>query len=155
MYRLTVNDGTLSSVPDAVQVLVSTATVVAPSADPGIGQVVTLGSPAPTITLDGHESVDPDSQTALSFTWTQLSGPAITAMNPLGFNAQSVSFQPTTTGICLFQLVVQDALDDGLSSLPRSVTVIVLGSNTPPRAVAAVSGFTDTNSNGLLEGVRR
>jgi hypothetical protein len=57
-----------------------------------------------TYTLDGSGSFDPDGD-AITFFWKQVDGPAVALSNP---NGAVTSFQVTTTGDYIFELVVSD-----------------------------------------------
>jgi hypothetical protein len=74
-FELTVSDG-LASDTATVDVVVENINH-APTAAAGPDQTVDKGTP---VTLDGRASSDPDSD-PLTFTWTQLSGPAVALSN--------------------------------------------------------------------------
>jgi extracellular elastinolytic metalloproteinase len=89
-----------------------------PNANAGPDQNVTVNS---LVTLNGTGSNDPDGgPSPLSFSWAQLSGPAVTLNNP---NTASPTFTPTTTGIRVFRLTVSD----GAASDTDDVSVNVTG----------------------------
>jgi hypothetical protein len=71
-FQVAVSDGTTTTF-DTVTITVN-ADDDAPVADAGPGQNVTENA---VVTLDATGSTDPEGQ-ALSFTWTQVSGPAVT-----------------------------------------------------------------------------
>lgn len=132
VFSLTVSSAAGASGPASVSVTVSPqgAANPAPIASAGPGQAVASGA---AVTLDGSASSDPDGQ-AISFAWTQISGPAVAlsdaaAARP-GFVAPVVDAgAPPVT--LIFSLVVSDASS---SSAPASVTVTVnpAGTSNPP-----------------------
>ena len=74
-----------------------------PNANAGPDQNVTVNT---LVTLNGSGSNDPDGgPSPLTFSWAQLSGPAVTLNNP---NTASPTFTPTTTGTRVFRLTVSD-----------------------------------------------
>ena len=86
-----------------------------PIANAGPNQTVSVGS---LVTLDGSGSSDPDNGPApLSFTWTQVDGPAVTLT---GADTATPTFTPTVAGTYTFSLVVNDGEAD---SAPDSVTI--------------------------------
>jgi hypothetical protein len=76
-----------------------------PTANAGADQTVEEGT---AVTLDGNRSSDPDLN-SLNFTWTQVSGPSVTLVNPSSatpsFTAPRLSSQSATL---VFRLVVSD-----------------------------------------------
>jgi hypothetical protein len=92
-----------------------------PTADAGLNQTVEEGT---TVTLDGSRSSDPDLN-SLNFTWTQVSGPSVTLVNPSSatpsFTAPRLSTESTTL---VFRLVVSDGTAP--PSAPDEVAVRVL-----------------------------
>jgi hypothetical protein len=73
-----------------------------------------------TVTLDGSTSLDADGD-ALTYTWTQLAGPAVTLT---GANTARLTFEPKVKddATFVFQLVVNDSKED---SHPATVTLYV------------------------------
>lgn len=90
---------------------------VAPVAVAGPAQTVSVGA---TVTLDGSGSrvsanSFPVPDPALSFAWSQLSGPAtVTLSSPA---AARPTFTATATGTYAFKLVVNDTIEDSLPVL--------------------------------------
>ena len=72
-FQLTVSDGLASGI-DTVDILVRPLNQ-APTANAGLNQTVITGR---TVGLDASASSDPDPGTTLTFSWTQLGGPAVT-----------------------------------------------------------------------------
>lgn len=113
-----------------------------PVADAGAAQTVkefTVAGGVYTpvvVTLNGENSADPDAAagSTLSYTWTQVGGPAVTLNNA---NTASPTFSASVSADTLFtfQLVVNDGVD---SSLPKTVQVLVQNVNRAPKAVARV-----------------
>jgi hypothetical protein len=118
-FQLEVCDGAACS-QDSVDVTVTDSTPnVAPVADAGPDQTVDEGD---AVQLDASASYDPDGgPNALSFSWTQTSGPSVTLNNSASatpsFTAPSVSFTQTA----VFSVQICDGLDCTTDSV--SVTI--------------------------------
>ncbi len=122
--QLIVNDGTLDSAPDTVDV--STVNTH-PVADAGPGQNAAVGD---TVTLDGSGSFDVDGD-PLTYVWSIISKPAGSTATLDAPNAVNPTFEVDLPGEYVLQLVVSDGMVD---SAP--VTVEVNTVNTPPVADA-------------------
>jgi len=96
----------------------------APTAEAGADLTVTSET---VVTLDGSTSIDPDglpdgsSIQEGSFTWTQLSGPAVTLVDP---TSSHPFFRTSVPGSYVFSLQVTDGLDISTESATVTVTVI-------------------------------
>ena len=128
-FQLIVNDGKVASAPSTVTVTVKQPNR-APTANAGTGQTVLPGA---TVHLDGTGSSDPDGD-ALTFLWTQQSGPAVTL-------SSSTATAPTFTSPAgptslSFTLVVSDG---ALSSSPATVTIAVQGPPSAPASFGATA----------------
>lgn len=104
----------------------------APVADAGTAQSVVSGS---TVTLDGSASTDADND-ALTYTWTQVSGPSITLNNA---TTSKPSFQPTVAGTYVFSLTANDGT---ATSQPDTVTITVTAPATTPEPVTLPAGVS-------------
>ncbi len=112
VFQLTVSDGIYTSVPDKVIVFIGNRT---PVANAGKNKSC---DPNQVISLDGSGSYDPDMKDVLSYTWTQVSGIQVELSD---IHAAIPSFIPTVWGEYVFELVVNDGLEQ---SLPDTVVVI-------------------------------
>ena len=116
--QLIVNDGTVNSAPDSV---IITTINVAPVADAGPNQAV----PAPTpitpiiITLDGSGSTDANGD-PLSYSWSFILKPALSAAVLLGGNSVSQTFTADLPGTYTVELIVNDGT---VNSAPAIVVI--------------------------------
>jgi hypothetical protein len=124
-FALVVNNGSFNSFTDTVQV---TLTNTAPTANAGQNQLFSDPLEPAVIHLDGSQSFDPEGAT-LTYHWKQISGWDVQLSDP---NTANPSFPHPWPGIYIFELVVNDGLQD---SQPAQVT-IVFGPNHAPVADA-------------------
>ncbi|HLF96515.1 MAG TPA: DUF1566 domain-containing protein [Methylococcaceae bacterium] len=83
-----------------------------PVANAGANQAVETGQ---EVSLNGAESLDPDNiPSPLSYQWTQVKGPIVTLG---GANTVAPYFTPTTPGLYVFKLVVNDGAADSRRDL--------------------------------------
>jgi hypothetical protein len=128
-FTLTVSDGVAVSTAE-VLVAVSNLNHV-PLADAGPDQ--TVGEET-AVTFDGGASSDPDGD-ALTFAWTQLSGPPVTLSDPASATPRFTAPQVGEGGAALvFRLVVGDG---SAASHPDMVTIAVRDANQPPDCALA------------------
>lgn len=137
-FKLTVHDPYGAFANDTVNVTVINR---APTADAGPDAT---GIKRVQVLLDGTGSTDPDSD-ALSYSWTQMSGPAVTV---LWADTATAAFTPQSTGVYNFSLTVDDN-DGGVSSDSVEITV----SNASPVADAGSDLTVRKNTLVTLEGV--
>ena len=120
VYTVTVRSFTVPNGPQPFALVVTGNAAVStgnvpPIANAGADQNVGLNV---AVTLNGSGSSDPDAgPSALTFAWSQVSGPAVTITNP---TSASASFTPTVAGTYLFQLQVSD----GAASATDTVQVV-------------------------------
>ena len=127
-FALTVNDGEAASV-DSVAIVVEAAANIAPVANAGNSQTVTVGDVA---TLNGSASNDADAgPNALSFSWAQTAGPTVVLANA---TTVSASFTPASEASYTFELTV----NDGEATSADSVTVL-----------AELNTVLDTDNDGV------
>ena len=110
-FELTVFDGSNYSVPDSVMIVVGNR---APFAYAGEDQTC---EPRQEVSLDASASYDLDAGDALSYSWSQVSGPSVELLDP---NTQMPHFTPNLIGEYVFEVVVNDGAD---TSLPDTITV--------------------------------
>jgi hypothetical protein len=114
--QLVVNDGTQNSTPATVTITAAPAPNLAPVANAGPDQSVSVGA---TVTLDGSGSADPERQ-PLTYTWTFSSRPtgsAATLTNPTTVHP---TFVADVGGSYVVRLVVNDGTQN---SAPATVTI--------------------------------
>ncbi|MCP4258330.1 MAG: hypothetical protein GY774_12650 [Planctomycetes bacterium] len=138
-FELVISDGAGISEPDDVLITVVNQRPIADAGDDQTFQVV-VGE----VLLDGIGSYDPTDD-ALTYRWTQVSGPAVELSDP---NAAETSFSPNETGVYVFSLVVSDDLADS----EADTVGIVLG-NTAPLAHAGSSRYAGPDPV-VLDGTR-
>jgi len=127
-FRLVVSDGELTSAPDEINVTVKDLNH-APVADAGGNQVVQEGS---DVVLDASASFDPDGD-AITFQWHQLSGTAVTLVQP----SQAISgFVAPAVGSGSATLSFEITASDGHVSAVATATVLVEHVNHAPVADA-------------------
>ncbi|MBL8726842.1 MAG: chitinase, partial [Planctomycetes bacterium] len=114
-FEVTVDDGATTA-SDSVAILV-TADDDAPTADAGPDQTV---AETTLVTLTAAGSSDPEGQ-ALSYSWTQTAGPAVTLSSTTAvaptFSAPDLLVDTTLT----FEVTV----DDGTNTATDSVEIVV------------------------------
>lgn len=130
-FSLVVNDGRVDSSADTVQVTIANRT---PVANAGVDGTATGGA---LYTLDALGSTDPD-QDALSYTWVQLAGPAVTLTN-VGLGRARFT-APYANGRLDFAVTANDG---ETNSAQDTVSVIVSSAvgNGPP-SVYLDPGYT-------------
>ena len=155
-FGLTVDNGALASLQDRVSILVRRlnhpptaqararrldAALEAGPTDPPLD-----APPGATVELDGRTSVDRDRGDAghLSYRWRQLAGPAV-GLTPSS-TAAAPRFTPTSAGLHLFELMVQDP--PGALSLPFSIGVDVLQPPGTPTRLSLASSASTTPGTG-------
>jgi hypothetical protein len=112
---------------------------VAPVANAGTDRTVTVNT---TVTLDGRASSDADNAPqALTYSWTQVSGPA-TTLNAA--NTAQPAYTPTVTGTYVFRLTVSDGAASAFDDVTVNVTPAVVGIPLPGRIQAAKAWATMT-----------
>jgi hypothetical protein len=115
-----------------------------PVPEAGTDQLLPVTALPVLVTLNGSASYDPNGA-ALSYHWSQLSGPAATLSDP---GAPKPWFNASTLGTYLFQLVVSNG---SFGSFPDIVQVTI--TNTPPIADAGVNQFyTEGTASITLDG---
>lgn len=113
-----------------------------PIANAGSDQIVSVGD---VVTLNGTQSSDPD-QDLMTFSWTQLSGPAVELVNADTLTPSFVA--PASKEPLKFALVVSDGQDD---SEEASVTVTI--SNRTPIANAGHTIIAKRGDKVSLSGI--
>ncbi len=89
-----------------------------------------------SVLLDGSDSYDPDGNRNLTYSWSQIAGPAVTIEDA---DTSIAEFSPDEFGAYSFELVVSDGL---IESFPDNVR-IVIGSAHIPVADAGLPLYTD------------
>ncbi|WP_169740492.1 PKD domain-containing protein, partial [Pseudidiomarina atlantica] len=133
-FQVSVSDGTAAAVTASVNV---TVLAVAPVNDAPSAVVAPVTGPQPVdsvVELDASESSDPDGDT-LSFSWSQVSGPAVSLTNANQAVASFVVPAIDVTADAVFAVTVSD----GVATDTAEVTVTLQGANTPPNADANAS----------------
>ena len=156
-FRLTVTDDDGATNTATVNVVVNAAANVAPVANAGSNQTVTLPT---TVTLNGGASTDADGVIS-SYLWQQLSGPNTSTLSST--TASSITVSGLVAGTYQYRLTVTD---NGGATNSATVTITVnaptnqaptarAGSNqtiTLPTASANLSGTASTDPDGTITG---
>ncbi len=133
-FSLIVNDGTVDSVADTVDVIVTNVNK-APVANAGSDQSDIIHGT--TVILNAENSSDPDGD-ELSFRWTQSAGPIVTLSDTTAISPSFTAPDLQETTILTFNLVANDGQVD---SETDQVDIIVL-ENAPP--TLTISGVPET-----------
>lgn len=115
-FELVVSDGTQTSHPDEVLIVVGNSP---PVADAGVNRVIQIPG---QIVLDGSDSYDVDLNDELTFIWTQIEGPQVVLEDA---NTVTPTFYCDEGGLYLFELIVNDGLVDSDPSVVEVTTVTV------------------------------
>jgi MYXO-CTERM domain-containing protein len=149
-FQLTVSDGTLSHA-DTVSITVNNVGQGqnrAPVANAGADAAVNEGA---TVALSGSGSSDPDGD-ALSYTWTQTGGPAVTLSGANtaapGFTAPSV----TADTVLTFELTVSDGALSSKDTVSITVNNVGQGQNRAPVANAGADQTVEEGASVTLSG---
>ena len=145
-FSLVVNDRTVDSTSDTVDITIQNTINESPTANAGADQTVSEGGI--TVTLDGTGSADPNGD-AITYLWSQTRGPTVTlssstSVSPM-FTTPTVNSEQTLT----FSLVVNDRTVD---STPDTVDITVSNVNTPPTANAGADQTVSEGDNVTLDG---
>ena len=145
-FALTVSDGVATS---AASVAIDINANQPPVANAGVDQgPINTGT---MVTLNGGASTDPDGN-PLTYSWTQVSGPAATLSSATSANPTFVAPNVNGTQNLVFQLVVNDGT---VNSPPDTVTIAVRAVGTVTviqRVVGADGSFNYTSSIAALSG---
>jgi hypothetical protein len=136
-FTVTVSDGKLSTVSPTITIPITANNP--PVANAG---AATTADENTAVTLNGSASTDPDGD-AISFSWTQVSGPPVTLS---GVATSTPSFTAPWVGIGGQQMTFQLTATDNYAANPRSgvavAVVNVLNANDPPNCSLARPSVT-------------
>jgi parallel beta-helix repeat protein len=124
--RVTDNDGAIDN--DTVQIIVNPVPNIAPTANAGKDQVITL--PINITSLAGNGS-DPDG-TIINYKWSKLSGP--TSYNIVNISSPVTDVSGLDMGVYQFELKVTD--NDGAIDIDTVQIIVKAADNIPPVADA-------------------
>jgi hypothetical protein len=141
---LKVNDGRADSPVITVSVLASTGNL-APIADAGLAQNVTLGS---KVTLDGTASSDPNND-FITYTWALTTKPASSKASLSALNVAKPTFVADAAGTYVVTLLVNDGK---LDSPVVSNVITASAANSRPVANAGNSQNVNLYSEVTLDG---
>lgn len=148
-FSVTVSDPLTTGDPPTDLVDIVVLPNAPPVADAGADQgPINTGQ---TVTLSGGASTDPDGN-PLTYSWTQVSGPTVTLINPTSANPTFVAPSVAGTQNLVFQLVVNDGSVD---SAPDTVTIAVRAVGTVTviqRVVGSDGSFTYASDITALAG---
>lgn len=144
-FQLTVTDGVNVSLADDITVHIN-ADNDAPSADAGVDTTVDEGD---LVTLNGLSSNDPEAQ-GLNYTWTQVSGPAVTLSDAYAAQPTFTAPEGLSNSTIRFQLQVSDGVN---TSSADTVDVMVNANNDLPTANAGSDQTVDEGDVVTLTGL--
>jgi uncharacterized repeat protein (TIGR01451 family) len=150
-FSLIVNDGTVSSVADTVDITVTNVNgIPLASAGPDQGGIMEAAS----VTLDGTASSDPDGD-ALTYAWTQSSGTSVALSDATAASPTFTAPSSLTATTLTFNLIVNDGFVD---SVVDQVDIAILENAPPtltitgvPQAVAGPFTVTFTFSEEVMD----
>ncbi|MFK7913039.1 MAG: PKD domain-containing protein [Pseudomonadales bacterium] len=142
--RLVVNDGSLSSSPDTINITANSGNNL-PVADAGSNQSVTTGQ---LVQLNGGNSSDTDGD-SLTYTWSVVSRPSGSSATLNSTSGASTSFTADRSGNYTVRLVVNDGTGN---SAPDTVSISASTSNQAPTASAGSNQSVDTGDVVNLDG---
>ncbi len=126
-FELTVSDNSGATGKDTMQVIVNAAGNIAPVANAGPDQSITL--PTNVVILSGS-GIDPDG-TISSYSWAKISGPTATITNA---NAASTPVTGLVLGTYKFELTVTD--NNGATGKDTMQVIVTPAANIAPTANA-------------------
>jgi ribosomal protein L14 len=130
VYRLTVTDNSGATATDDVTVTVNPLINLAPTANAGTDQTLTLPTNSTTLTGSG---TDPDG-TIASYAWARVSGPTTFTLGSAG--AATTTLTGLVAGTYVFRLTVTD---NGGTTATDNVTIVVNAAPQPPTANAGAN----------------
>jgi hypothetical protein len=142
VFRLAVTDNLSATASDDVNVTVNSAPNVAPTANAGADQTITL--PTNSFSLAGS-GADSDG-TIASYAWTKVSGPTAILTNA---NTSTVNLSGLTAGSYIFRLAVTDNL-----SATASDDVNVTVNSAPSNLAPSKPVFTSSNEGWATTGAQ-
>lgn len=137
VVQLIVNDGTVDSKADTVQVDTYNSR---PVADAGLDQQATVGD---TVQLDGSHSSDIDDD-PLTYRWSFTTRPPDSAASLVNATTAQSTFVPDLPGDYVIQLIVNDSFED---SLPDTVAITVEPPANHPPVAGNDTAVTDENAS--------
>lgn len=143
-FQLLVNDGSIASEPALVNVSVKNVNH-APIAHAGDDQMLPEGT---VVMLDASTSYDPEGD-ALTYQWTQTSGPSVVITDA---NSARASFVAPDVTFGFHSLAFTLTVSDGRASSSDSVNVTVQNLNQPPVADAGDDQVVDVGAGVQLNG---
>ena len=146
VVRLTARDDQGAEDTDDAAITVSSPANRPPVANAGLNRQV---APGAIVSLNGNGSSDPDGD-ALSFSWTQVSGPAVAIANAAQANASFVAPAAEGAGPVIIRLTVNDGR--GGTGTDDLIIAISAVTNRPPRADAGADQQAAAGSTVILNG---
>jgi len=127
-FQLTVTDNSGATAKDTMQVIVNPAANIAPTANAGADQTITL--PTNSVSLTGS-GTDPDG-TIVAYAWTKIAGPTAGVITTPGVANSTVT--GLVAGTYQFELKVTD--NSGASASDVVQVIVNPAANVPPTANA-------------------
>jgi hypothetical protein len=142
VYKLTVTDDDGATDTDTVNIVVGGASNVAPTANAGADQGITL--PTSQVTVDAVDSDDSDG-TIAAYEWSKVTGGAATITTP---TTESTTITGLAEGVYVFKVKVTD--DDGAFAEDQMTVTVAAAPSTQLKPIKTANGKMKKTPTGVV-----